>query len=80
MRYKIPSPLELLPSTTHVFPAPFLFIEYKFHTDLEHNTERFVRKHCIIHDLKSLQVLISTVHGSDAKWTVIVLSGQNPAL
>lgn len=31
-------------------------------------------------DFKSPQVLICTVHGNDAKWTVLVLSGQNPAL
>lgn len=29
---------------------------------------------------KSPRVLISMVHGNDAKRTVIVLSGQNPAL
>lgn len=29
---------------------------------------------------KSPQVLISMVHGGDAKWTVIVLPGQTPVL
>lgn len=31
-------------------------------------------------NFKSPQILISMVHGGNAKWTVIVLSGQNPAL